>query len=382
MPNTSAEAFRVLICLALALSLAACSGESAGTSEENASESGETGMTPVDTLTKSTVKPAPEAFRTEALAVERVLGDSAQFGDITTITPHGDVLLVSDKHRSPHIAILDQASGRVLTRFGRQGEGPTEFISPRAAHVVPDSVGTVEIFDFQNRRLSRIAISPPSQARVTGTLPFRIDVSVTHPVVYGDHYISNGVFADHSLVVLDTTGVARRYLVTAPPFSPDELAHPTGRRLINRTFLASAERGRKLVLAYQFASMLDFVNLEDGTFTRVEGPYETEPQFHVERERFFWEDQNEMAYWSVQATSSRVYALFCGCPMSDNAPPTQLQVYDWQGELIGVLKFDHKISTFAVSPDDTTIWAYFETPVPRIGEWKVPKWVRESAVDG
>ena len=81
-------------------------------------------------------KPALPERPITSIASSRQLGTDEDFGLVTAIAPAGPLLLVGDELMDPHIAVIDIASGKVTSRFGRDGEGPGEFQAPH--RITPD----------------------------------------------------------------------------------------------------------------------------------------------------------------------------------------------------------------------------------------------------
>lgn len=205
-----------------------------------------------------------------------------------------------------------------------------------------------------------------------------LNLSVESPVWMQDGIVANGLFPDFTLIALRSTRDEPRLLAGSPPFTPRRIAHATGRRLLNRNFLASDPQRKRLALSYQYEPRIDFFTSDGAQYGSVTGPRSTRPRWRVESDRFFWDDSNEMAYWRIDATDRYVYTLFCGCQDRENRMPSLLHVYRWNGDFVAEIALDREVTSFAVAPDDTLLYASVRDPYPAVGEWRLPERLRAA----
>lgn len=75
-------------------------------------------------------------------------------------------------------------------------------------------------------------------------------------------------------------------------------------------------------------------------------------------------------YVAVAATDDRIYALFSGritAAFGREAPYGEyVHVYDWNGEMQGVLKLDRASVGIAVDPEGEALYATTEDPRPAV----------------
>jgi hypothetical protein len=308
----------------------------------------------------------------QPLRMARLFGDSTQFARVSGIQVIGGRLLVTDRFMSQHLAVIDRNSGRVLRQFGEHGRGPGEFFDPASALPVAGDPSRLWMYDFQNRRLTRISLEQREPASAMLTRPMDVGASVTAMFRTGDRLVANGLFPDYTLLVMDTLGRPVNRLVADPPFTPRATGHSDGRRMLNRNFMTAAPGSGRFALAYQFRSRVDFFTADGQRYGTVAGPRATRPSFEVRQERFRWKDGNEMAFSGAASTERFVYALFCGCRLGEDAPPSRVQIFTWQGDLVHDLALDRAVMAIAVSPDDRTLYGAVEEPSAGVGEWMLP----------
>jgi hypothetical protein len=324
-------------------------------------------------------EPAPR----DTLRMVRQFGDTSVFGTPTGVRRVGRHLVVSDRFMDPHLSVWELANGRLVQRIGRNGKGPREMLDPLwfvADEADPDRVW---VYDFGGRRFT--LLDPGNQRQpVVREVPLDAGVSLSGPVWAGNRIITNGLFPDYTLLTMGEDGRVIERLAADPPFKERDMPHATGRRLLNRSFLAANPSRTRLVLTYQWKSRVDFFTIGGERIGSVQGPRETSPVFRVSQDRFFWgeDDENEMAYWTVDATERYVYALFCGCFPGEGNMPAYLHVFDWNGNFVAEVAFDRQVTALDVTDDDQMLYATFEAPYPGVGEWRLPPRFSSQATAG
>lgn len=321
--------------------------------------------------------PSPDSFRRlDTLTARRFLGDTTTFARVTAILPLDGHLLVADRQLSPHLVLLDRVSGAVVARGGRHGEGPREFLdgSDLVGNLRTKTRDDAWVFDARTRRMTLVQLVAdrdslevdPNPVQLKGALPLETSVPLDST------WLANGRFADITLVEFLPDGTVLDTIPGNPPWTRDEISDYTGRRLLNRAFTDIRPDGSKVALAYQFENRISIFSTDGRYLVEARGPVETEASFRVAGGRFHWEDENEMAYWAVDATEDLVFALFCGCTDASRGRPQEVHVFTWSGQLKAVVPLSHEVIAFGVSRDASTLWGAVETPYPFVAEWKLP----------
>lgn len=226
------------------------------------------------------------------------------------------------------------------------------------------------LYDFKNHRFSLIEIAGDGEARILEEM--RINAGDIESLVWsGGRLIANGVFVDHTLVHIDRSGNVLSRIAVPPPFTEREVGQPAGRMQLNRSYLAADPIGRRVALVYQFGNRIDFLGPAGELFGSVNGPRKTTARFRVENGRFFWAEGNAMAYHGAAASANYVYALFCGCQMDEDRPPSRIHVFRWNGDFVTELQLDRPLRSFNVTQDDSLLYGSFDVPFPMIGEWQL-----------
>lgn len=312
--------------------------------------------------------------RTTRLLADRVFGDTAFFARISSLKVGRNVIWISDRMMSPHLAVLDRADGRVLRNFGREGEGPGEFRDPVVLELFDENRAL--IYDFQLRRLTYADLTTPTLLPEQQSL--NLGVSLLDPVLTDSTIVTNGLFPDYTLAIINRADHSVRKVAGALPHPLERVGLPVAARLMNRTYMVADPSKSRLAVAYQFAPQIDFFTVAGEHYAKASAPRDLDVRWRTEGNRFFWLDGNESGYVAITANESYVYGLFCECKLGDNEPPPPyLHVYDWEGNFVGEWQFDVTVRIITVEPSDPSrLVAVVEDPYPQIAEFRVP------AIDG
>jgi hypothetical protein len=303
-----------------------------------------------------------------------LFGDSTHFARITAVLEKGRNLIVTDSRTSPHVFIFEKASGRLVKTMGRQGEGPGEIIYPD--NVIDDErdPNLVWIYDFNLRRLVGLDVRGEKVEK-----PLNVSLpaggSLLQPMLRDGLVVSNGLFTGYSLLFLDSEGKPKGKSDLIAPFGPPEVPNRIGQRLLNVSTMAFSPKSRsKIVLAYQFKSELDILDLSTGHHITVTGPRPVKASFHFDdKGAFFWNADNQMAYLGVTADENRIYALFSGHKDDDKSEyTTSVHIFDWNGQFLAEYAFDRMVDTIAASLSGAELYGSVEEPWPAVATFRIP----------
>jgi hypothetical protein len=340
----------------------------------------------VKTSVTRTSPALPDAPPPDTLRASRAFGDSLIFARITAIAEVGAAVVVADAQSSPHITVFDRATGRLMATWGRQGQGPGEMIHPSAIRVDPRDAGLVWVYDFNLRRFVPIRTTPGRPVRPERVMALPRGGSLLEPLLVDGGILSNGLFAEFSLLMLDSVGTPQGTIDLTPPFRPPAVTHYTARRLLNASSLTGdPSRRARLAMAYMFSSELELVDLATGVHTKVIGPRRTRPSFQFNAANngaFMWNDDNQTAYLSVAASPTFVVGLFCG--RRDNDQPAgcadRLHFYRWSGEFAREVVLERHSQVIALSRDGTVLYAASNEPYPAVWIYDLRRLLRSLSM--
>ena len=315
-----------------------------------------------------------ESFRPDTLRpLAMVFGDSTHFDRITSIFESSQHIVITDSRTSPHVFVFDRKSAKLLKTMGPTGEGPGEIMHPDNVIEDEQNQNVIWVYDFNQRRFVGLDVRGRRTFRPL-TLSLPLGGSLLQPMIRKGRVISNGLFPDYSLIFLNERGEPIGKGNLGLPFSAPEVESVVGRRLLNVSSMSFSPKSRsKIVLAYQFKSELDLLDLTTGRHIAVTGPRQTKASFRIANNRFFWNDDNQHAYRSVTADENRVYALFSGHKDDDKrAYTSRVHVFDWNGRFLREHAFDRLVGTITVSSSGTQLYASVEDPWPSVVVYQLP----------
>lgn len=326
--------------------------------------------------------------RADTLRMEERYGDRDEFGEILALQPVGDKLVVADRRMDPHLAVIDRSSRQLSYRFGPHGQGPGEFRSVTTIFRVPRDSSAVGAFDVRNQRMSLVALRE-DRGELLRDVPFRAGNLITRVLPHAGQYVAVGGFPTYRLTVFDTAGRRVRRIRTERPSAVTERVRKAylARRMTN-SVTAKEPGGSRVALAFLELNRIEIVDLDRETYRVIKGPRPTDPAFTTDNPRPLDVDaeEHERAYFGIAATEDRVYAAFCGCVHPQAATrkgqipmPQQIQVFDWTGDYLGELTVDTDVRAIAVPPGDSILYGSIESPVPYVGEWRLPAWLRSDS---
>ncbi len=318
--------------------------------------------------------PEPVNLQSHAIIAEYV-----EWGYPAIIQPIGNRLLVGDPNWSPRFAVVDLERDSLAYRFGRDGEGPREFRSPTWVLVESEAQQHVWIFDSETRRFTLVDLDAPEEPQFLDHVFFNPNENVRQPVFTDSGFISNGVFADFTLIVTDRQSNELDRITVTPPYSWDDVPDPGGVRMLNTNRLAIRPTTNELAVLYVHSPRIDFFAPAGEHRGTVVGPRTIDTRYAFVAERFRWDPDDERAFLNTYGTARYLYAFFCGCTRLERREgkvPSVIQIFNWNGDFVSEVALDRPILGFAVSANDSALYAGVGDPEPALVVWQLPDWLR------
>ncbi len=309
----------------------------------------------------------------DTLKIRRQFGDSLSFAQVVKLYHLPGKLLVMDRLLNYHLSTVDLSDGS-LQHFGRDGDGPREFREPYSASFHGD-LEEVWVYDFRTNRFTLLDLSGPEPV-FRRTLPAPSGVRLLDPVL-STSLVSNALSGAGTLVIgQPDRQTGHRLIDLGLPF--DSAAHPAyvARRLLNRTFMSPSPDHGRFAVVHQFANRIDIVSRDGIHLVTGSGPRQANPSYRMQRDRFFWNDDNISLYTGVAASERHVYVLYCGCRFAEEQAMRRVHIFDWEGRFVREIAFDRNVFALAVAPDDSMLFGFVEEPHPQIVEWEIPLAIR------
>lgn len=304
------------------------------------------------------------------LASEVLLQDE-RLGQPQALAVVGEHLVVLDAFKDPAVHVLRRADGTRLGALGRDGSGPREFRHPRAVEADFRQPGRFWVFDSQLGRLTRIDLDGDS-AVVGGAMLLRSDQLPSSPVWAGDTLIlAAGLFSGGRLGRFDGAGRFTGTVGTIP--GGGDVPRPVAQHAYTGTMVARPDRSRFALLT-RHADRIEIFGAGGEPLSVGRGPQGFEPVYSFRTiggsPSMTTGDDLRFGYISAAATNDAIYALYSGRARGELRGyadyGTWLHVFDWDGELVRILKLDAYLLGIAVDPEGTTLYGTRLYPEPAV----------------
>lgn len=321
---------------------------------------------------------------TRAVAPERVdslrgevLSESDSLGIPFSVAVNGEHLLVSDAAGEPAVHVFRLPAGALVGSFGREGQGPGEFVSVRSVEPVHGRPGEFWVYDITLKRMTHVDVrrlGRPGENVHDRILTFRSDLLPMGPVWTDEAtLLSHGIFVDGRLAQFDTAGRLVRTVGPLPPSRRRNEPVTVVQHAYTGTMAPAPSRGL-LALATRHADRLEIYHADGRPVAVVQGPDAFDPVYEMETRGgsafMSTGDDLRFGYLDVAATDREVFALYSGRTRSDHPGRAnygdRVHVYDWSGRLLRVLLLDHSAIGIAVDARAEHLYAVRQDPTPAL----------------
>jgi hypothetical protein len=293
--------------------------------------------------------------RTMLTGVTLLEGDV--FAVPTFVTVADSELLFIDRYRHETVLAVDRHSGRLVGSFGRHGEGPGEFESPRSLVVEGDRVAVLDPGVNRITWLARDAST--SGFRLLGVAGIRATSIPTGFAGMPDSgFLVSGFLGNHRMARLDRSG---ELLDAVGREVPDSLPPAIVGEVVQGKLRASPHRDRFL-LTSRFASHIEIIDASTMTDKTIWGPERFQPHAGKYETRFGYLDSAPMKDGFLALYSGRTRAEF---PGRANYGST-IHEFGWEGQLRAVYELDSDVISIAWSEADRLLYAVRHDPVPGV----------------
>jgi hypothetical protein len=264
-----------------------------------------------------------------------------------------------------------------LSQFGKQGQGPGEFIHPMNLQYISDDL--IGCYDASSKEFSEITLDTHTRHLKVKTLSFTLANFRILKTVYGQ-YIGLGAYPDEMFLLYDSLGNKVKSFFEYPFKDTEE-------KNIKNILRAMAYQGQissnlsktKFAYAASYADIIHFYEIaynDIQLIKKIENRFcEYIPEEIGQEMGSRLKPTNLHASVDLYSTDKYVYLLYSGKSFHDVREKAfesnQLRIYDWSGNLIKEVKLDVSCKNLCVSSDDQTMWAIAEIPEPTIVQFNL-----------
>jgi hypothetical protein len=309
-----------------------------------------------------------------------VLTDTTSLAVPTDLLVDEGKLVVHDTRGANVVRVFD-LQGRAVAEAGREGSGPSEFVDPMGVARRPGRPGEFWVYDGRLARLTPFKVSELAGGRTASAAPLRLSSGLVietplwlddTTVVALNPMIKTG---EGRFVIFGPDGVARGTVGDPPPGDTRTLT-PFIRQQLYGGRMAAHPTRPEFVVASHYAGRLEVYG-RDGKLVRgfqVPDAFEPDVRPAPDHVNFLPNDGFRVGYVDVAVTADRIYALFSGRLDKDEGDAffgDQVQVFDWQGNLLQVLKLDSSVLRIALDPQAATLYAVRHDPYPQVVSYRL-----------
>ena len=317
----------------------------------------------------------------------RILTDTVSLAFPTglALTPDGHVVVVD--LRAPEAVRVFDSAGALVAKLGREGSGPGEFVNALSIFGRPGHPGELWIHDT---RLDRIVPVQGEAFRGTARRADAFGPAVT---------LQPGIVVESPRWLDDTTLVALNPMLASGEqrfvrFGADGVRRatmggpaPEARGRWGSSFVRQQAWGGEMavhpsrpvfVLASRYAGRLESFDRNGVLQVKFRVPHEFDPDYVPADDGINMTrgDDFRFGYLDVAATEQHVYALFSGRLHREDGREAergdQVHVFDWQGNLLRVIRLDTPIGRLAVDPARAALYGLRHDPYPQVVTFSLP----------
>lgn len=306
--------------------------------------------------------------------------------DTTSLAVPTDLLVEDGKvvvhdTRGANVVRVFDLQGRELAATGREGSGPAEFAGPMGMARRPGRPGEFWVYDGRLARMTPFQLQDLANGRPAAATPLRLSAGLVietplwlddTTVVALNPMIKTG---QGRFVIFGADGVARRTVGAPPPGDTRKLNDFVRQQLYGGRMAAHPTRP-EFVVASHYAGRLEVYGRDGGMVRTFEVPDAFEPDVHAapDHVNFLPNEGFRVGYVDVAVTADRIYALFSGQLDKDEGDAffgDQVQVFDWEGNLLQVLRLDSPALRIALDPQAGTLYAVRHDPYPQVVSYRL-----------
>ena len=190
--------------------------------------------------------------------------------------------------------------------------------------------------------------------------------AIVDVIPLGENLLARGTTPENRFIIMtpDSQYVSTDYFTPITDDTPEINASVWS---YASTLVINPKAKRWAVGSY-IGGCLDIFEFSGGEIRFIGGAYISKPIYDFYDSQANWTEETTIGFDDLSATDSKIYALYSGIKGKNLKTGTmpvfgnRIIVYDWDGHPVKVIDADCQIKTFAVSPDESMIYAVALNP--------------------
>lgn len=287
--------------------------------------------------------------------------------------PDTERLYILDSDGPYYLHVVDLRRRMEVQKFGREGEGPGELAGPESLQLVQQPTPHIWVMQANRRLMSSYDIADKPLFREA--VRFESRTPIMKALMLRSGMVVSGAIRNGGALTAGDSTFHRQRPWGAAPYRPEELS-PVQVFDANWAYLATDPAETRIVAAFRFAAEIQVMDTAGTVLHRiipangVGHPNTVSPPFNFN----FLNDTSDIAYVAVAASERLIVAVYCGCHgrvRRAETGPAYLQVYRYDGTLVGIQEIRKHVTGVAISQDGQTIYYSADSPEPAITVLKV-----------
>lgn len=299
------------------------------------------------------------------VAGERIFPD-VRLMSARSICVDSNRIYVTDKYEGKHLTVISLTDSTV-SRWLNEGKGPAEFM--RISDLFFSNEDTIlTILDERTRKVCVFDMSngfDPQSETLTRTEQLKFDANIFRIIPFKEKYIANGCFGDNQFAILNSDTEIESSFGLYPG---DKTAVGSQEFFLkNQTVIKSDPSQKYFFAAGLYNDWLSFYHYENGSFKlideyfSIDSSIKTSSRTDKNVSSYSSRETSETirTYRSLYVTDNYLYALYWGVPSESLVECDKCYIlkFSFDGELVAGYVMDNLLNAFAVSQDDTTLYA-------------------------
>lgn len=277
------------------------------------------------------------------------------FGMIMDMEVSNGVILTSHRNDVFNYSFIDSATGKLLARWGKKGEGTNEFLDFGNGFVLKDSL--LVFMERMKKVINYVPVSDilngkPLLEIVKEPYPYGADFRPIQFCFVNDNKVFVGAFKKGRLGILDSQGDTLSYDIDYP--FPTEPLEGIFRGNVFQCKLKSVDSHGKFVVQTLFSDVFEIYQYEGTTLKRTAvSPFNNPPQVKQRNNRYGIDyDESIAGFMKMSVSNDFIYFIYSSLSSNEvdraGEASNEILCFNWDGERVKKYILPFPISAFCV----------------------------------
>jgi len=294
---------------------------------------------------------------------------SDSIGTVLSMKVIKNYLVVSDLDKDFLFKQIDINTGRILSKFGKRGEGKGEYLFPSFVQFLGNEK-KIGLFNKPKLEYLLIDIDDLIEGKEAQSKAGKFSVDFQQIVKIGENFVGVGLFENRYALTDSQANILGTFL-----------EYPFKEKLekVNFRVLAMAYQGELLahpkqpmfVFATSNGVCIDICEVTNKNIKTIRQIHLSYPLFEGTEGQAISAtmlEGSQIGFLSVSVTENYIYLLYSGKAIKKKDDSAYISntvlVYDWQGQAKNIFELDGNASQIAVDESDSHLFAFFNEEKP------------------